>query len=177
MYTIGQLVKQFAISRSSLIYYDRIGLLKPSARSNSNYRLYTEADRQRMQQIELYKEAGLSLQEIADLLDGSSDKPTVILESRLEHLNREISQLRQQQQLIVELLGNASQLCKSRVMDKAQWVKILSASGLDEAAMRRWHIEFERDMPEAHQDFLESLGIETAEIAEIRSWSQQGIAQ
>ena len=40
--TIGQLGRQFGISRSSLIYYDKIGLIKPSARSEANYRLYTK---------------------------------------------------------------------------------------------------------------------------------------
>ena len=64
MYTIGQLVKEFQLSRSTLLYYDRIGLLRPSARSDANYRLYTAADLARMQQIILYKDAGLSLEAI-----------------------------------------------------------------------------------------------------------------
>jgi hypothetical protein len=38
--------------------------------------------------------------------------------------------------------------------------------------MKNWHIEFERTSPEAHQDFLESLGIEKDEVAAIRDWSR-----
>ena len=45
--TITRLAKQFKLSRSTLLYYDRIGLLRPSGRSPSNYRLYTGSDRQR----------------------------------------------------------------------------------------------------------------------------------
>ena len=44
-------------------------------------------------------------------------------------------------------------------MTKKNWVSILAATGMDEADMRRWHVEFERAASEAHQDFLESLGI------------------
>ena len=57
-------------------------------------------------------------------------------------------------------------------MDKAQWVAILEATGMDETAMRQWHVEFERSLPEAHQDFLESLNIDSDEIAYIRRCSQ-----
>ena len=51
MYTVGQLAKLFGLSRSTLLYYDEIGLLSPSARSASNYRLYSEADIRRVRII------------------------------------------------------------------------------------------------------------------------------
>lgn len=172
MYTIGQLMKQFQLSRSTLIYYDKIGLLQPSARSNANYRMYTEQDMQRMDQITLYKDAGLPLEEIACLLDETNNQPTALLEQHLANLNNEISQLRQQQQRVLQILGKASALRQSRTMDKTQWVAILKATGMDEAAMRQWHVEFERSLPEAHQDFLESLNIDNDEIAYIRRCSQ-----
>jgi len=38
--------------------------------------------------------------------------------------------------------------------------------------MRQWHIQFEKSSPAAHQDFLESIGIETDEIDLIRAWSR-----
>ena len=173
MHTIGQLMKRFGLSRSTLIYYDDIGLLKPSARSNANYRMYTDKDLQRMEQITLYKEAGLPLEEIAALLDEKSTAPTELLEQHLSNLNSQISQLRQQQQKVVQLLGKESQLRHSRTMDKAKWVSILAATGMSEEDMQQWHVEFERSLPEAHQDFLESLGIESGEIRTIRRCSQE----
>jgi DNA-binding transcriptional MerR regulator len=172
MYTIGQLVNQFDISRSTLLYYDKIGLLQPTARTEANYRLYSEADRKRMSQIALYKEAGLSLESIAEILDSAGDRLSKLLEQRLESLNLEMSRVRLQQKLILQLLGKESLLRKAKVMNKAQWVEILNASGMDENDMRQWHIEFERSLPEVHSDFLESLGIDSAEIAEIKALSQ-----
>lgn len=172
MHTIGQLMKRFGLSRSTLIYYDDIGLLKPSARSNANYRMYTDKDLQRMGQITLYKEAGLPLEEIAALLDEQSTAPTELLEQHLSNLNSQISQLRQQQQKVIQLLGKESELRHSRTMDKTKWVSILAATGMSDEDMQQWHVEFERSLPEAHQDFLESLGIESGEITMIRRCSQ-----
>ena len=172
MFTINQLVKKFALSRSTLLYYDKINLLKPSARSEANYRLYSQADIERMEKIATYRDAGVSLESIAEILDSSGTKCTSILEQRLDSLNSEISLLRSQQQLVVSLLDRTSLVRKTKTMNKEQWVNILKASGMDEEAMRRWHIEFERDLPEAHTDFLESLGIGNEEIKVIKSWAK-----
>jgi len=171
MYTIGQLSKRFELSRSTILYYDKIGLLTPSGRSEANYRLYTQKDFNRMSQILIYRKAGLTLDSIKNLLSAPDSQSAKILEQRLEHLNREMSSLRQQQKLIIDLLGKDSLLRRSKTMNKAQWVKLLEASGMDEEAMRRWHIQFERDLPEAHTDFLESLGITKQEIAAIKRFS------
>ena len=169
MYSIGQLAKKFSLSRSTLLYYDKIGLLSPSSRTKGNYRQYTQRDFDRMSLVSTYKQAGLSLNSIAHILESNSTASSKILETRLKHLNHEISKLRGQQQLIAQLLGNHSLLKTSKVMNKAQWVKILRASGMTEESMRQWHIEFERDLPEVHTDFLESLGIGKAEIAKIKA--------
>lgn len=172
MYKIGQLVKKFGLSRSTLLYYDKIGLLKTTTRSESNYRLYSQEDVDRLTKIVTYKEAGLSLEAIVEILDLSSNESAQILETRLESLNAEIRHLRQQQQRIVQLLGKETLLRSAKVMNKTQWVTILKASGMDEQAMRQWHIEFEKDLPEVHNDFLESLGICAEEIAQIKAWSK-----
>jgi MerR family transcriptional regulator, thiopeptide resistance regulator len=48
----------------------------------------------------------------------------------------------------------------------------MSAAGLSKQDMHNWHIQFEKMEPEAHQEFLESLGIQAAEINKIREWSR-----
>ena len=77
------------------------------------------------------------------------------------------------EQIIIKLLDTQQTFSDSRMMTKARWVSILSAAGLDDAGMRKWHAEFERSAPEAHQDFLESLGIEPTELAAIRQMSRE----
>ena len=170
-YTITRLASLFRLSRSTLLYYDRIGLLRPSNRSTANYRLYSEADRQRLAKICRFREAGLSLGTIGTIL--SAPRPQVVkaLELRLAALNREIHELRAQQRVIVDLLNNPRLLTGARALDKQRWVAVLRAAGMDDAAMWQWHVAFERMSAEAHQDFLESLGINAREIDEIRAWS------
>ena len=171
VYRISQLARRHGLSRSTLLHYDRIGLLRPQQRSRSNYRVYSAADCRRLEKICRYRRAGLSLQEIRAVLAAPQHQTVQALERRLEALNREIRALRTQQQVIVDLLKDRSLLAGTRVLDKDRWVAVLRGAGLDDAAMGQWHVAFERMSPEAHQDFLESLGIDAAEIAEIRSWS------
>lgn len=126
-----------------------------------------------MELIYLYRQAGLPLDVIAKILTSQKDTFVAVLEKQLNRLNQEITQLRNQQQLIVKLLENNQKLKNTRVMDKERWVALLRATGLDEASMQKWHVEFEKMSPEAHQDFLESLGITVEEIALIRKWSAE----
>ena len=172
MYTIGQLAKRFKLSRSSLLYYDAIGLLPAAQRSRGNYRLYDEATVERLQQIQVYRTVGLPLDSIKALLTSVSAS-SAILEQHLHDLNGEINRLRQQQQVIIKLLNHAVGLNDSRQVNKAQWIEMLQAAGLDDTGMHKWHCEFEQRSPEAHQAFLESLGIDPYEITQIRAFSRK----
>lgn len=172
MFTIGQVAKKYSLSRSTLIYYDNIGVLSPGGRSESNYRLYSESDLKKMDRIQLFRSAGLSLDSIEQLLEKENSELDSTLEGRLLNINSEIQKLRNQQKVILNILENETLVRDSRLMTKEVWVSILRAAGLDDAGMKNWHIEFERSSPEAHQDFLESLGIEKDEVAAIRDWSQ-----
>lgn len=171
MYTIGQLAKRYALSRSTLIYYDNQGLLKPSGRSSANYRLYSAADVEKLERILLFRNAGVALADIDAVMGQSEDKVAAALACRLDAINNEIQHLRRQQQVIVDILDGQGD-AKSRLVNKDQWVAMLRAAGLDDEGMHQWHIEFEKSSPEAHQDFLQSIGIDAEEIAEIRAWSR-----
>ena len=53
------------------------------------------------------------------------------------------------------------------------WVKMLETAGMDDASMMKWHAEFEDRAPNAHDDFLLSLGIQKEEAQQIQKRSQQ----
>jgi DNA-binding transcriptional MerR regulator len=181
MHTVGRLGKRFGLSRSALLYYDEIGLLSPSARSGANYRLYSDADVARLERIMIYRDAGLPLEAIAELLPTDGVSAAAVLERHLLAVNDEIARLRQQQRVISRLLGDTRLAGRSgamgkamgKAMSKAQWVALLASTGLDDEGTDRWHREFEKMSPEAHQDFLESLGIAPQEIAQIRAFSRR----
>jgi DNA-binding transcriptional MerR regulator len=175
--SVSRLGKRFGLSRSTLLYYDRIGLLSPSRRSAAGYRVYGDGDARRLEAICRYREIGLSLEQIGELLDGAIGRTAELLEARLDQLNAEIGRLREQQRIIVRVLANPKKLRGARAIDKDRWVAILRAAGLDDAAMHRWHVEFESMAPKAHQDFLESLGLPKSEVTRIRRWSRDGGAR
>jgi len=66
--TIGALARDVGINPRTLRYYERIGLLVPSARTDAGYRLYTERDAGRLSFIRRAQALGLSLTEIADVI-------------------------------------------------------------------------------------------------------------
>jgi DNA-binding transcriptional MerR regulator len=177
MITIRQLAAGFGLSRSTLLYYDRIGLLRPDYRTAAGHRLYNTADRARLEAICRYRAAGIPLARISRMLDEDRRPRSVVtaaLNQRLSAINREIAALRRQQQVIAGLLGpDRAAARRNRVMDKARWVALLRAAGMDDAEMARWHDEFERQSPEAHRDFLESLGLQPGEIRRIRRAAQR----
>ncbi len=87
MYSISRLAGQFNLSRSTLLYYAKIGLLKASGRSPSKYRIYSEADRMRLEQICMYRQMGISLSEIKEILDSKQENTaTEILKFRLKEI-------------------------------------------------------------------------------------------
>jgi MerR family transcriptional regulator, thiopeptide resistance regulator len=62
-YTVGDLAKLAHVTVRTLHHYDELGLLKPSGRSKASYRLYTEADLARLQQILFFRELGFAQEE------------------------------------------------------------------------------------------------------------------
>jgi len=68
-YRVAELAKLSGLSVRALHHYDAIGLLVPTARSASGYRLYDETAVLRLQQILIGRELGLALEEIRRSLD------------------------------------------------------------------------------------------------------------
>ena len=166
-YRIGELGRHVALSRSTLLYYDHIGLLRPSGRTQADYRLYTEDDLARLERICFFREAGLSLSETAHLLESASDD-SAILERRLRSIGREVALLKSQQRVLAGMLKTVAGGLDAPGLDKALWVSLQKACGLDEKALKHWHTEFERRAPGAHHDFLLSLGLGEKEAIQVR---------
>lgn len=115
----------------------------------------------------------MSLADIKKIIGQDFDEVEKALEERLFSINKEIQVLRNQQKVIIKMVRSQGNIEKSRIVTKDKWVSMLSAAGLDEEGMRNWHVEFEKNSPEAHQDFLESIGISSEEIVSIRKKSKR----
>lgn len=171
-YSISQLANAFGLSRSTLLYYDKIGVLCASKRTASGYRQYTEQDHEQLERICMFRGAGLTLAEVKEMFLGDSNPSISILEKRLRDLDKEILELRTQQHLITTMLKNLTSRDFTPAIDKNAWVEMLKSAGMDEEGMKTWHIEFEKRSPGAHYDFLRSLGISESEARWIQEWSQ-----
>ncbi|EAS42201.1 MerR family DNA-binding transcriptional regulator [Photobacterium profundum] len=172
MLTVSQLAKMYQISRTTILYYERAGLLLPTSRSDNGYRWYGKNEMKRLEAIIAYRSYGVSITNIAPLLERQDDMPQEhILCEQFNSLEQEIQRLRQQKKAIVTLLEQPT-LLEQNKLTKAAWVEIMKSAGLNEQDMKNWHIQFEKMEPEAHQEFLESLSIDTEEINRIRHWSK-----
>ncbi|MDY0042643.1 MAG: MerR family transcriptional regulator [Desulforhabdus sp.] len=170
-YTISKLAGEFGLSRSALLYYDRIGLLPPSGRTPSGYRYYTDEDHIRLDRICNFRQAGLTLEEIRAALESNQEPSLKVLEHRLKEIDHRIRDLRNQQKILAGMTKAGSFASSFPSVTKEMWVEMLQAAGMEENAMHRWHAEFERRTPEAHRDFLIYLGIPAREVLQIRKWA------
>ncbi len=173
MISVSRLARKVGLSRTTLLYYDRIGLLSPAARSEAGYRLYGESEVERLKTICAYRDAGLSLQEIKQLLLRPEAPDEKILRQRLTQLDRDIGRLRVQQRAILGILRSLGASDSINAIDKDAWIDILRAAGLSDDDMSRWHAQFERNAPDAHHAFLLWLGIAEDEALAIRARSGQ----
>ncbi len=91
---IGHLAERTGLSIRTLHWYDEIGLLKPSDRTESGHRLYSREDIARLQRILSLRDLGFSLEEIAECLDDPAfDHYTVIRMHRIR-LQRDLEKTR-----------------------------------------------------------------------------------
>jgi DNA-binding transcriptional MerR regulator len=174
MLTVSRLAHLCGLSRSTVLYYESIGLLKPARRSAGNYRMYTEKDAARLRRIRLWRDSGLTLEDIRSMLDQPDSNAAAILKRRLEALSAEIDRLRGHQHAIAALLQQSGEFRRIRVVTKDKLVSIMRSAGLTEADMHRFHAEFEKSAPQEHQEFLEFLHIPADEVKAIREASRKG---
>ena len=134
MYQISELAESVGLSRATLLYYEKLGLLKGKRQANG-YRVYSDSDRQRLRLLQQLQAGGLSLQECQACLDGKLDRE--MLGQRLDTLEQEIAEKRKSRDLLAALLGQSS--------------------------LKGWHEEVERVAPDLHRAWLMTQGFSSAE--------------
>lgn len=90
---IGELATATGLTVRTLRHYDQIGLLQPPARSESGYRLCSETEVRRLQQIRSLQSLGFSLQQIGAMLDGNATSLADVIGWQLDAVDRELATL------------------------------------------------------------------------------------
>ena len=122
---IQEVAEETGLTPRAIRYYEEQGLLQPVARSEGSYRLYDEADLERLRFIKgLRDDAGFSLAEIGRLLEDeaarravrarfrSTDDPTErrsLLEDALERANGQIATLREKSARLAAMVDEATE--------------------------------------------------------------------
>ena len=90
---IGEVAERLGLSLRTIRYYEEVGLVTPSARSQGGFRLYTEAEILRLQVVMKMKPLDFTLEEMRELLDAldrlsSDETSTQVREQTLEQVER-----------------------------------------------------------------------------------------
>ena len=96
-YTVGDLSKRSGLTVRALHHYEKLGLLKPSGRTEAGYRLYSDRDVQILHRILAYRQMGLALKEIGPLLGPDAPPLAKLLTRQISAAEAELK--RQQAQL------------------------------------------------------------------------------
>lgn len=91
---MGEVVRRTGLTVRTLHHYDEIGLLKPSLHTEAGYRLYTDRDVVRLQQVISLRQLGLSLQEVRACLDRPDVSPLGVINLHLAHLRAQVESQR-----------------------------------------------------------------------------------
>lgn len=108
MYRISELATKVGLSRSTLLYYEKLELIS-SRRQANGYRAYSDQDLQQLKLLQQLQAGGLTLRECQACLDARIDR-SLLLE-RLQTLEQEIAEKQQSRDLLASMLGMASMRC------------------------------------------------------------------
>ena len=103
-YAIAEIAKFAGVTLRTLRYYDKIGLLTPSSRSDAGYRLYSAEDLERLQQILFFRELDFPLSKVSEILGDPSFDRKAALELQADFLAKKASRYLQLSQLAREPL-------------------------------------------------------------------------
>lgn len=129
MYRISELAQKVGLSRSTLLYYEKLKLISAKRQSNG-YRCYTDQDVQRVKLLQQLQAGGLTLKECQACLKAQIDRDQLL--HRLNVLDEEIAQKQKARELLSSMLGMNS--------------------------MKDWHQSMEKEAPSAHLEWLMKQG-------------------
>jgi len=126
------------VSVRTLHHYDAIGLLVPQLRTAAGYRVYTDVDLLRLQQILIGRELGLSLEEIRRLLDDPGfDQMAALLDQR-ERLRERVQQTEAMIRAVDAALAGLGRDHKDGEMNMKDLFQGFDPSRYEDEAWRRW---------------------------------------
>ncbi len=139
MYRISQVADRVGLSRTALLYYEKLGLIN-GERLTNGYRVYRDIDIQRIKLVQQLQAGGLSLKECKASIEAKIDLQ--VLQLRLDQLEAEIAEKQQSRELLLAMLGKGDE--------------------------RTWHANMDKVAPDAHLEFLMKQGFTEKEALRLK---------
>jgi MerR family transcriptional regulator, repressor of the yfmOP operon len=118
-YTIEQVSARTGLTKRTLRYYEEVGLLPPTGRTEGNYRRYNEDDIQRLERIKKLRDLlGFSLADIRELLNADDERGQIQvayqneteIAAKIAQLDRAVELIRSQLYLIEQKMEGLEQM-------------------------------------------------------------------
>ena len=119
LFTIEQVAARTGLTKRTLRYYEEVGLLPPTNRTEGNYRRYSEEDIQRLERIKKLRDLlGFSLADIRELLDAEDERGQIKIayqheteaRAKIAQLDRADELIRSQLHLIEQKMEGLEQM-------------------------------------------------------------------
>lgn len=136
-YSSGSFANKAHVTKKTLRYYDEHGFLKPSFVNENGARFYTELDFQKMQQIQMLKYLGFSLEDIREMTMKESREESLLptLKFQMELLDERMEQMN----LVRESLRDTTELLeKGKAVDWGELMERTSKSGLERSLKQQY---------------------------------------
>jgi DNA-binding transcriptional MerR regulator len=143
LYTVKEMAELSGVTIKTLHYYHKIGLLMPHEISEAGYRLYSQAEVERLQQILFFRELDFSLEDIGEHLDHGEDRISILTKQRGLLLER----MRRLERLIQTLDESIGHTERNEIMDNQAMFKGLNEEQWKEA------LKEQADYLKANYDF------------------------
>ena len=125
---IGEFAKRSGVTVKTLLHYDKIGLFKPSQKTDSGYRIYCEDDFLKLQQITTLKFIGLSLNEISHILHESGES----LESMISIQKKALEEKKKHIDAVIDVFNKAKNAAKKNgFLDANNLIDIIKITNME----------------------------------------------
>lgn len=125
---IGEFAKRSGVTVKTLLHYDKIGLLKPSHKTDVGYRIYCEEDFLKLQQITTLKFIGLPLNEISHILYESGEN----LENMISIQKKALEEKKKHIDAVIDVFNKAKNAArKNGFLDANNLIDIIKITNIE----------------------------------------------
>lgn len=132
---IGEFAKRSGVTVKTLLHYDKIGLLKPSQKTDVGYRIYCEEDFLKLQQITTLKFIGLSLNEISNIINESGEN----LEDMISIQKKALEEKKKHIESVISVFNKAESKAKeNNFLDVNNLINIIKITSMEKSIKEQY---------------------------------------